>query len=73
MPDNRAIEIYRKDREDPIRSLVRSVERVDQVRDGGMPYRIDFKAEDGRGGTIFVNAKEVEAVIISPAGVPDEE
>ncbi len=72
MPDNRAIEIYRKDREEPIKALVRSIEKVHRSTNG-MPYQIDFKEADGRPGTIFVNADEIETVIIAPAGIRDTE
>ncbi len=72
MPDNQAITIYRKDRDEPIHYVV-SAAAVAARAKNGMPAEVIYKAEDGREGTIYLNATEIEAVIIFPVSIPSEE
>lgn len=69
MPDNRAVHIYRKSHPDPIKLLVRDVENLEVI---GVPTVLSFTTDDGRKGRVLLNPDEIEAVVVHPAGIPDE-
>lgn len=68
MPDNRAIEIYRKSCPTPIKMLVKSVE---DPQKSSLPSKLIITTEDGREGTVYLNTAEIEVVVVSPAGDPE--